>query len=133
MKFKKHISLMLVLFILVSNMGLAFKVHYCGGEMASISLKSMVFSPIEKKGCCGMMEKKSHCCKDKIVAFQKKSENIIYKAFSFNPNMPSLIVEWQPIAFLAISNFKRNALHSYFCDANAPPFFKLYHQYILYA
>ena len=133
MKFKKHISLLLVFFVLVSNMGLAFKVHYCGGEMASISLNSMAFSPSEKNGCCGMMEKKSHCCKDKIVAFQKKSENIIYKAFSFNPNMPSLIVEWQPIAFLATFNFKSNPLHSYFCDANAPPFFKLYHQYILYA
>lgn len=133
MKFKKHISLLLVFFILVSNMGLAFKVHYCGDELASISLKSIAFSPSKENGCCGIMEKKSHCCKDKIVAFQKKSENIIYKAFSFNTNMSSLIVEWQPIAFVAIFNLKSNSLHSYFCDANPPPFFKLYHQYILYA
>jgi hypothetical protein len=133
MKFKKHISLFLVFFILVSNMGLVFNVHYCGGEMASISLKSMTFSPIEKKSCCGMMEKKSHCCKDKVVAFHKKSDHVIYKVFSFNANMPFLIVEWQPIVFLTIFNFKKSSITSYFCDANAPPFFKLYRQYILYA
>jgi hypothetical protein len=40
---------------------------------------------------------------------------------------------WNPITAIFTSNFKINSLSTYFCDANAPPFFKLYSQYIFYA
>lgn len=36
MNFKKHISLFLAFFLLVSNVGFALDVHYCGVEIASI-------------------------------------------------------------------------------------------------
>jgi hypothetical protein len=40
MNFKKQISIFLAILLLVSNVGLAFNVHYCGGEIASVSLNS---------------------------------------------------------------------------------------------
>lgn len=133
MKFKKHISILLAFFLLVSNAGLAFNVHYCGGEIASVSIKTLVSSQNTEAGCCDSVEKKAHCCKDKVVEFQKKTDNLIQKIVSFNADVAFLILEWHPISFTAISNFKTRSVASYFCDGNAPPFFKLYHQYLLYA
>ena len=37
MQFKKHISLLIAFFLLVSNSGLAFNVHYCGDKIAAVS------------------------------------------------------------------------------------------------
>lgn len=133
MIFKKHISVFLAFFLLVSNLGLAFNVHYCGDKIASISLKSNFTATNSEKNCCGVIEKKSSCCKDKVINFQKKSDNFIVKAFSFQVDSPFIFQEWNPIYFTECSNFKSNKITSYFCDANAPPLFKLYSQYVFYA
>jgi hypothetical protein len=133
MDIKKCTSLFLAFLLLVSNVGLAFNVHYCGKEIASVSLKTIVSHSTEK-GCCEkIVTKKDSCCKDKVVNFQKKSDNATIKAFSFNPQFPFLIQELQTIVFSSNTNFKNTQTASYFCDANAPPLFKLYSQYIFYA
>lgn len=137
MKFKKHISILLSFFLLVSNVGFAIDVHYCGGEIASV--KPVLWKPVEiqktvETSCCASkIEKKDSCCKDKVVNIQKKSENTVVKSFSFQTNFTFLFEEWTPIVFHNISNFKNSEITSYYCDANAPPLFQLYHQYIFYA
>lgn len=133
MIFKKQICLFLAFFLLVSNVGLAFNVHYCGNKIASVSLKSNFTAANSEKNCCGVIEKKSSCCKDKVINFQKKSDNFIVKAFSFQVDSPFIVQEWNPIYFTECSIFKSNKITSYFCDANAPPLFKLYSQYVFYA
>ena len=133
MKFKKHISILLAFFLLVSNVGLAFDVHYCGNKIASVSLKTPFLSQDFEKNCCEKIEKKSACCKDKVVHFQKKSDNLLIKAFSLNADIPFLIEEWDPIVFSGITNFKSFENTFYYCDAHSPPLFKLYSQYIFYA
>jgi len=141
MKFKKHISLFLAFFLLVSNVGFALDVHYCGGKIASIKpaywKTSESINDIEK-GCCppkfsSNVEKKEGCCKDKVVHIQKKSENATIKSLSFQSGFVFLFEEWTPIVFSNISNIENKNISSYYCDANAPPLFKLYHQYIFYA
>ncbi|WP_264526155.1 MULTISPECIES: hypothetical protein [unclassified Flavobacterium] len=131
MKLKKCTGLFLAFLLLVSNIGFAFDVHYCGGEIASVSLNTTVAAA--EKNCCGASEKKSSCCKDKVVHFEKKSDDATLKFFFFQLAFPPVIQEYQPIAFLGISNFKSNQVISYYSDANAPPLFKLYHQYIFYS
>lgn len=133
MKFKRPICLLLAFFLLVSNMGLAFNVRYCGNEIASVTLKTPVQDQKLEKKCCGVVEKKSHCCKDKEVKFQKKTDNLIQKIVSFHADFTFSIEEWNPYVFSFNSNFKDSQFTSYYCDVNAPPFFKLYHQYIFYA
>ncbi|MFV8344868.1 HYC_CC_PP family protein [Flavobacterium sp. ZB4P13] len=133
MKFKRPICLLLAFFLLVSNMGLAFNVRYCGNEIASVTLKTPVQDQNLEKDCCGVVEKKSHCCKDKEVNFQKKTDDLIQKIVSFHADFTFSIEEWNPSVFSFVSNFKNCQFTSYYCDANAPPFFKLYHQYIFYA
>ena len=141
MKFKKHISLFLAFFLLVSNVGFAVDVHYCGGEIASV--KPVFWKTVEsqstiEESCCppkasSNIEENDSCCKDKVVNIQKKSENVIIKSISFQPDFNFLFEEWKPVVFSEISNFESNQITSYYCDANAPPLFKLYHQYIFYA
>lgn len=134
MIFKKHISLFLAFFLLVSNVGLAFNVHYCGDKIASVTLKSNFTAANSEKNCCGINEKKDSCCKNKVVHFQKKSASFIVKAFSFQVDNPWVAVQdWSPILFSSNINFRSNKITSYFCDANAPPLFKLYSQYVFYA
>lgn len=132
MNLKKCTGLFLAFLLLVSNIGFAFDVHYCGGEIASVSLKTPTSDAPEKK-CCGASEKKSSCCKDKVVHFEKKSDNATFKVFFFQLAFPLVVQDYQPIAFLSITNFKSNQIISYYSDANAPPLFKLYHQYIFYS
>lgn len=132
MNLKKCTGLFLALLLLISNIGFAFDVHYCGGKIASVSLNTSVAASPEKK-CCGASEKKSSCCKDKVVHFEKKSDNATIKFFFFQFAFPAVIQEFKPIAFLSIPNFKSNQITSYYSDANAPPLYKLYRQYIFYA
>ncbi len=141
MKFKKHISITLAFFLLVSNIGFAVDVHYCGGEVASVKpiywKNTGLFNSV-KDNCCGPkvtsnVPKMDSCCKDKVVHFQKKSENTILDSISFIPDFVFLVDEWNPIIFSKISKFEGSRITSYYCDANAPPLFKLYHQYIFYA
>jgi hypothetical protein len=132
MNLKKCTGLFLAFLLLVSNIGFAFDVHYCGGKIASVSLNTTVTASPEKK-CCGSSEKKSSCCKDKVVHIEKKSDNATFKYFFFKISFPALIKEYKHIAFLFVPNFKSNQITSYYSDANAPPLFKLYNQYIFYS
>ena len=134
MNFKKHISIFLAFLLLVSNVGLSFNVHYCGGELASVSLNSVLPSLQSEKGCCEkkVTSKKDSCCKDKKIVIQKKSDNGIVKTFSFQMDYAFVIPETHSFVFATVDNFKNNSVLAYYCDANAPPLFKLYSQYLLY-
>jgi len=134
MKFRKHISVFLAVLLLVSNVGLAFNVHYCGGKISSVSLNTALPSVQSEKGCCEqkVASKKDKCCKDKKIVFQKKSDIGIVKSFSFQIDYSFVIPETHSFVFTAVDNFKNNSTLAYYCDANAPPLFKLYSQYLLY-
>jgi len=141
MNFKKHFSFVLALFLLVSNTGFAIDVHYCGGEIASVTpvyYKNYESLLETEESCCApenpsLVEKKESCCKDKVIRFEKKQENVIIKSFAFQSDFIFLVEEWNPIVFKEYSNFENSRITPYYCDANAPPLFKLYHQYIFYA
>lgn len=130
MNLNKCTGVFLAFLLLVSSIGFAFDVHYCGGKIASVSLSTSV-SP-EKK-CCGDKEKKSSCCKDKVFKFEKKSDDATFKVFFFQIAFSAVIQEYKPLVFLSIPNFKSREIISYYSDANAPPLYQLYHQYIFYA
>lgn len=133
MQFKKKISLFLAFFLLVSNVGLTFNVHYCENEIASISLFTLSSSQKAEADCCGVVEKKSKCCNDKIIKAEIKSEQIIVKSLSFDVDYLPVINDWTPIVFASTKHFKKVGITSYCCDANAPPLYLLYGQYTFYA
>jgi hypothetical protein len=139
MNFRKQICITLALLLLVSNTGFVFNVHYCGDEISSISsissisFKTYLSSNEIEKNCCGEIEKKSNCCDNKVVHFQKKSETSLVHEFFQMAYIQMSNNDWNPNVTITISNFKKNSIPTYFCDANAPPYFKLYSQYIFYA
>ena len=133
MNFRKHICITLALLLLVSNIGFAFNVHYCGDEIASVTFKTTLSSNEIEKKCCGEIEKKSNCCDNKVLHFQKKSETSLSHLFFQIADFQLSNNDWNPNSTVTISNFKINSTATYFCNANAPPFFKLYSQYIFYA
>jgi hypothetical protein len=138
MQIRKHISLFLAFFVLVSNSGLAFNVHYCEGKIAAIS---SVFSkeevceiPIkETKSCCAK-EKTTHkkCCSDKEVKIESKTEKVVVKTISFDLDSVFVIQEFKTFDFVFSPKKVTSQNVTYYCDANAPPFYKLYCQFTLF-
>ncbi len=139
MNFKKHISILTALLILVSNSGLAFSVHYCEGKIASIS---SVFSEEEvcempvvvEKTCCAKVETThKDCCSDKKVDLKNKTEKIIIKTISLDFE-PAFFSTYNPHTFAVIQTQQfSNENAAFYCDSNAPPLYKLYCQYTFYA
>lgn len=138
MVFKKHISILIAILVLVSNSGLAFNVHYCEGKIASIS---SVFSESEvcqkpvviEKTCCAKPETThKQCCSDKKVDLKNKTEKIIIKTISLDFE-PAYFPAYKHTAILSSTvecNADENA--AFYCEANAPPLYKLYCQLTFY-
>ncbi len=133
MNFRKQINLFLVVSLLISNLELAFNVHYCDDEIASVSINTVFNSQEIEKNCCGKIEKASKCCKNKIIKANQKLEQITVKIVSVDANYYLVFSEWNSDGFTNKINFKKRALPTYYCDANAPPLYLLYSQYTLYA
>jgi hypothetical protein len=69
-----------------------------------------------------------------VMHFQKKSETSLSQIIVQTSNFSLSNIDWKPNSTITIPNFKLNsAITTYFCEANAPPYFKLYSQYIFYA
>ncbi len=132
MQVKKQISLFLAFFLMVSNLGMAFNVHYCNDKIASVTLNLPSSSQEKEEDCCGVMEKKSKCCHNKIVKSNDKSDQLLVKSFSFAPEYSFVINEWKPIIFVSTTQVKKARIISYSCNANAPPLYLLYSQYTFY-
>jgi hypothetical protein len=133
MIFRKVTGIFLTFLLLVSNLGLAFNVHYCDDEIESITLSTAPFSQKVVDECCGVVEKDSKCCNDKVIKADIKADQILAKTLSFDANFITAFNEWKPLAFTTNYNFKKRDTHTYFCDANAPPLYLLYSQYTFYA
>jgi len=133
MQFKKLISSFLAIFLLVSNAGLAFNVHYCEDRIASITINTTPSSQEKVDECCGIVEKNSRCCNDKIIKTEIKADQIIVKSLSFDMEYLLVINDWKSPVFVSKSNFKKRDITTYYCDANAPPLYLLYSQYTFYA
>jgi hypothetical protein len=132
MIFKKHISILLTFFLLVSNLGLAFNVHYCEDEISSITLRTIPASQEIVDECCGVVEKESQCCNDKVIKAETRSEQVIVKVLSFDADFIAIVNSGTPQAFISNNNFNKRDNVTYYCDANAPPLYLLYSQRTFY-
>ena len=133
MIFKKHIIFLITFFLLVSNLGLAFNVHYCGNEIASVTVTTVSVGQNIEKNCCGIVEKDSKCCKNKIIKSEIKADQIIVKSLSFSANYTLVYNDWKPLLFASDFNFKTRENSTYYCSAHAPPLYLLYSQFTFYA
>ena len=134
MIFKKCTSLFLVFLLLVSNSGLAFNVHYCGNEIASVSIKTNKKPIVFEENCCEIIEEQSNCCNDKLFQIQESSDKFQENISQFEFN--SFIVENQTIllGFNKNQNYKYQKIDIFYsCLDNLPPIYKRNCQLIFYA
>lgn len=141
MKIKAHIVFLLSFLILVSNVGMAFNVHYCEGKISGVSFNYKTEEPcIEEKpsvekSCCAKQNTHDKCCKnDKVDIKKTTSENVLVKSFQLD------LASFIPAQEYSFSQFVvskdvviKSENPSFYCDTNAPPLYKLYSQYIFYA
>ncbi len=135
---KKLISGLLAVLLLLSNSGFAFSVHFCGGEIASITT-AYIDSEIcakpkqEPKACCAApSDDEKPCCENKTVDL-KKSNDVVVKVFSFALQAPFVPVTWHKDVEEITSLPTVDQQSFYFFDDHSPPLFQLYNQYIFYA
>lgn len=141
MNFKKQTSIFLALFILVVNSSASLVLHFCHDEFSYISLvyqeNSIIDSTVDDSCCSPQIaeedqQEDSGCCSNQEIKVEKKVDYTIFNPFDF---------KFQAVIFevvLPIFNSKEViSTHpqkvDFYCDANAPPLYKLYSQYIFYA
>lgn len=141
MNFKKQISIFLALFILIVNSSASLVLHFCHNEISYISLvyqENSLIDSTEEDSCCApeITDKKqqedSGCCSNEEIKVEKKIDYTIFNHFDF---------KFQAVIFdVVLPVFKTEEVKTiqeqvtdYYCDANAPPLYKLYSQYIFYA
>ena len=138
MIFKKQISLLIAFLVLVSNSGLAFNIHFCEGEIASITsifTKAEVCEmPVQKEVACCLKQEPTHdeCCSDKEVSLKNNVEKVIVK-ISIDSNYLLAYHQFIPLEYTHSTTKKIIQEVVYNFDANAPPLYQLYCQYTLYA
>lgn len=131
MHFKKVTSLFLAIFILFSNLGLAFSVHYCHDKIANISLQYK--HQEADTGCCEKLEKTKKCCSDNTIQNDNQTDNILTKLFQLDLQVLVLgFSENYNFSPEIISVFQRKLFENY-SESNSPPLYKLYCQLVFYA
>ncbi len=138
MNLKRHISIFLALFILLVNSSASLVLHYCHDQIASISLvyqESKVATSAKEDSCCAADDKTDDksCCSNEEIKVDKKIDYSILKGFQFNVLAVTFENE-MPAFFNEVDVLSTNKkILDYYCDSNAPPFYKLYSQLIYYA
>jgi hypothetical protein len=125
---KKLIAIFFLISYFASASGLAFNVHYCGGEIDSIKLD---FGQTKKTCGCGSKKMDKDCCKDKkVVAKIKDAHKGSDTKIVFKVNIQKLLAHApqfpQTICFVP----NHSQLSSTY--AHAPPIIRKQAIYILY-
>ena len=150
MRLSRHISILLALLILASNMGLAFNVHFCEDSISSVSLAYERAEPKnehhkkeahnheqdnDRKSCCAASTTDhDSCCDNDVVKIEDTGEGkVIVKTLQLELGTLCGFVDLNPVPNYAFEILPVKNQPSFYCESNAPPLFKLYCQYILYA
>ena len=138
MNFKKCTSFLMAICLLVSTSGLAFNVHYCGGEIAAVSSVYEVEESCamqvehEEKSCCAKSSKDhSGCCSDEVI--QADLDDVIINQMSFDFDYVSIVPSFSVPVFTSSEVVATFQALDYYCDSNAPPLYQLFSQFVFYA
>lgn len=132
-------SVFLVVALLFSNIGLAVNIHYCGNEIEKIEIGYASFiqcaEESHEKACCDEKKEAQEdaCCKDEII--KQKTDDVVVKVFQvqqFSSFIAPTIYRLQPLVITNVTLPKKIDV-AFYCESNAPPLYKLYSQYLLYA
>lgn len=134
MQIKKNISIIIAFIVLNSNLGLAFNLHYCHEQLASISLlvNQINTDNSQDDSCCVVEIEEDTCCSETTLHVSKKVDNLAFDVQKYqiaSVGLTSTILEI-PVYFQI---YQKIIFASFYSEANAPPYYKLYCQYLFYA
>lgn len=125
-------------YLLISSSGLAFNVHYCGDTIASVSSVfsneepcEMEIHPEEKACCATSSDSHDGCCSDETI--QADFDEVVIKQLQFDFDYISVLPTVEFSFYTNRVGFVNEQLFDYYCDANAPPLYQLYSQFVFYA
>lgn len=137
MRFHKHIAVFLAVYYFSISAGFAVNLHFCGGELESIStvLTEVV---CEKEAviakCCSKKKKSANgCCDDSVIDLTEVDDETTLHSDVFLVSSPAIITNYPKLFRQIVSKQKIQALPYYTFQSNAPPLYKLYCTYIYYA
>lgn len=81
---KRFISILLLTFYLVANIGVNISLHYCGGSLANISILQ---TDAANQCACGSQVMEKDCCQTKNLHFELKDKNHKASSFSFSNDL----------------------------------------------
>jgi hypothetical protein len=125
-------------YLLISSSGLAFNVHYCGDTIASVSSVfsneepcEMKIHPEEKVCCAASSDSHEGCCSDETI--QPDFDEVVIKQLQFDFDYVSVLPTIEISFYTNRVGLVNKQLFDYYCDANAPPLYQLYSQFVFYA
>lgn len=128
---------------MASNMGMAVNVHYCGGDISSVSFAYKQAEACGSKHneasetCCGTIAKTDDdgCCENDLVKLhdENTTKDATVKSLQLDLGAFYMISEWKSLPLSKQPPLLTADTPSFYCDNHAPPLFKLYCQYIFYA
>ncbi|MFD0964315.1 HYC_CC_PP family protein [Pseudofulvibacter geojedonensis] len=137
MPFKKQIAIFLSILYLSISGGFAVNLHYCGGELESVStlLTDIVCEEeaVEDKCCSEEKDIPNDCCDDEQIDFNEVDDdttlNTSVEFFVVNAILPN----FETHQFYESEQLKKTALPYYTFQSNAPPLYKLHCSLVFYA
>lgn len=146
MKMQRYIRIILSFILILSNLSVAFSMHFCGGQVEEIKLSKLeneVCKMEMKASCCADTKPKDHCtdhkdeskddcCHDKAYAedLQHQQTANIFKI------SPLIFQEFKPIQLFEFNTISPVAAQKQFLDfyvaSNAPPIYIIYRQLVFY-
>ena len=129
---KKQIIVLLSFLVLFTNTGMAFTIHYCGNEFASVSINNNSLHEIEKD-CCGNVKPSSNCCHNKIIKSHDNVDQIVTKTVAYQFDLYLFVEKQNNTIFYTAKNFKKSSTKFNNFSLHSPPLYQLYSQYCFYA
>lgn len=130
---KKLTSVILIVFILFSNLGLAFNVHFCHDKIASVSFDFSTPEGDDSNCCCIKKDVKKKCCSETTIKTDKKSDNFLLKSFSLDFEQFVAVEQFNFNFKEQIFSIESQKLIENYSESNSPPLYKLYCQLVFYA
>ncbi|MGB1269391.1 MAG: HYC_CC_PP family protein [Flavobacteriaceae bacterium] len=137
MKLKRNLAVIFACYYIMICVGLTLTVHFCGGMLASVSTMTQVEvyeSASDPEACCiEKAEINEDCCNDAIIDLSEVKDDSLSSVFDASKQFIPLTSTLKTLIFTASVRENKTALPNYTFQSNAPPLYKLYSTYILYA
>lgn len=127
-------SILLAMSVLFSNSGLVLVIHYCKENFRSASLAFVVEvkQEIPNNSCCSSEYEHKKCCDDKSIKTSDTDTNVLVKVLDLD-DATALYLNSKPFSSFAFVTSKPKLFVSSYSKAHAPPLYKLYCRWVLYA